>query len=372
MNETAAPKQRTVGPVSVVVCNYNGEEHLPHCLAGILSMRGEIDEVLIVDNRSSDRSLEIINEVWAAAGEAAPKLRIVALPFNDGPGPARNRGMEDAHNRWVLALDNDVVCQPDTLEKLVEAAEARRDAVVVQPRSVFADDPERVHYDGGSFHYVGLISLRNWYRPLATAEGQGAVDVDCLVSLGVLCNRDVLLKMGGYDPAYFILFEDLDLSYRLRLSGHAIVSVEDALVLHRGGTAGISYRSGPKYPHSRVHLHSRNRWLFLIKCFRLRTLLVALPGLLVYEVVWFLFSLFSGGLFAWWRGKREVNDQLEDLIEKRMKVQRNRTRGDRELLQGGPLTVTPSLKAGGLRGLVLSGLDLVLRSWWALARWAAG
>jgi len=366
---------RSIGPVSVVVCNYNGEEHLPACLAGILSLRIPADEVLVVDNCSTDRSLEVTREVWAAAGAGGghvPELRIVSLSSNDGPCPARNRGLQEARNRWVLALDNDAVCRPDTLEQLVAVAEAREDAVVIQPRSVFANEPDRVHYDGGSFHYVGLISLRNWYAPLATADGAGAVDVDCMVSLGLLCDRNALLEVGGYDEAYFILFEDLDLSYRLRLRGHAIVSMEDALVEHRGGTPGISFREGPSYPVSRVHLHSRNRWIFLLKNYRWRTLFVALPGLLVYELVWFVFSTASGGLFAWMRGKLDVLRTLGDTLRKRRQVQRGRRASDRSLLVGGPLTVTPALKRSGLRSLVLGALDLCMRTWWALARWVAG
>lgn len=361
---------RTIGPVSVVVCNYNGEEHLPACLAGILALRGAVDEVVLVDNRSTDESLAVARNTWAQAGPGAPELRIVELATNAGPCPARNRGMEEARNRWVLALDNDAVCLPDTLEQLVRVAAERADVVVVQPRSVFASEPERVHYDGGSFHYVGLISLRNWYVPLAAASGRGPVDVDCMVSLGLLCDRDALLAAGGYDAAYFILFEDLDLSYRLRLAGHAIVSMEDALVLHRGGTPGISFREGTRYPVSRVHLHSRNRWIFLVKNYRWRTLLVALPGLALYELVWFAFSVASGGFFAWVRGKAQFVATLGDTLRKRGEVQRARRKNDRELLIGGPLTVTPDLKRSGPRGLVLGMLDGVLRLWWSIARWA--
>jgi hypothetical protein len=367
---------RSIRHVSVVVCNYNGEEHLPECLAGILSLHGPVDEVLVVDNQSTDRSLEVVREVWAAAEAeregALPELRIVPMPSNDGPCPARNEGLREAKNRWVLALDNDAVCQPETLELLLSVAKAREDAVIVQPRSVFASEPERVHYDGGSFHYVGLISLRNWYAPLAAAKGAGMVDVDCMVSLGVLCDRDALLEAGGYDEAYFILFEDLDLSYRLRLAGKAIVSMEDAIVLHRGGTPGISFRDGPSYPVSRVHLHSRNRWIFLLKNYRWWTLLVALPGLLVYELVWFLFSVASGGLLAWLRGKGDFFRTLGDTLRKRRAAQRARTVSDRSLLVGGPLTVTPALKRSGVRSLVLGTVDLGMRIWWALARWVAG
>ena len=71
------------------------------------------------------------------------------------------------------------------------------------------------------------------------------VPVDCAVAVALLLDRDAVFAAGGYDESFFILFEDLDLSFRLRALGHRILSVEDAIVLHKGGTPGISFREGP-------------------------------------------------------------------------------------------------------------------------------
>ncbi len=352
---------RKVGPVSVVVVNWNGEAYLDRCLSAVAAMRGDVSEVLVVDNASTDGTLAMLER-------RHPKARVVRLPSNEGPASARNAGMRAAANRWVLALDNDAVVPEDLLEKLAKAAAEDEAAVVVQPRSVFDSDRGRVHYDGGSFHYAGVIALRNFYVPLADAVGAGTLAVDCFVAVAALVDRDRVLEAGGYDGAYFILYEDLDLSYRLRALGHRILSVEDAVVLHLGGTAGISYRKGPKYPTSRVFYHSRNRWLFLAKDYRWRTLIVALPGLLAYEIAWFGLAVVSGGTFAWFRGKLAFARLLPSLARERRAFQSRRRTRDRELLVAGPLTVTPSVGAGGFRRAFLRGLDLVLRGWWGLAR----
>jgi GT2 family glycosyltransferase len=352
---------RSVGPVSVVVVNWNGEAYLDRCLSAVEAMRGDVGEVLVVDNASTDGSLAML-------GQRHPKARVVRMASNAGPAEARNAGMRAARNRWVLALDNDAVVLEDLLEKLARAAAEDERAVVVQPRSVFESERDRVHYDGGSFHYAGLIALRNFYAPLARAEGSGTVEIDCFVAVAALVDREAVLAAGGYDGTYFILYEDLDLSYRLRALGHTILSVEDSIVLHQGGTAGLSYRKGPKYPSSRVFYHSRNRWLFLAKDYRWRTLLVALPGLLVYEVAGFGLALLSGATLAWIRGKIAFFRLLPGVARDRRVFQSERRVRDRELLVAGPLTVTPSVGAGGLRKVFLRGLDLVLRGWWGLAR----
>lgn len=347
--------------ITVAVCNYNGAEHLPPCLEALAAQTHAVDELLIVDNASTDGSEALVRERWPAA-------RWIPMGHNDGPCPARNMGLERARNEWVLLVDNDAVLAPDALAKLAAAARARPDAALLQPRSVFAGDPDVVHYDGGRFHYAGLFSLRNFSVPIARAEGRGVVDVDGAVSVVLLARRSLVLELGGFDPDYFILFEDLDLSYRLRLAGHAILSVEDALVLHRGGTGGISFRGAIEYPRRRAFFHSRNRWIYLYKCYSARTLFVAAPGLLLYELVWLVFTLRSGTFGGWLEGKRDFFAKLPGVRRRRRAIQAGRRRSDRELLVGGPLTLSAQLRGGAAERM----LDGCLRAYWTLARGLAG
>jgi len=353
-----------VGAVSAVVCNYNGAPYLTACLDALAALADPVDEIVVVDNLSTDGSLALLAERY-------PEVRVVRMGSNAGPAAARNAGMRAARNRWVLAVDNDAVVTPELLGALCAAAEAHAGCVIVQPRSVFAHERSRVHYDGGGAHYAGLVALRNFYTPLDDAEGSGTVEVDVAISVCLLVDSRTVLAAGGYDESYFILFEDLDLSYRLRLLGHRILSVEDVLVLHDAGTPGVSFREGAHYPARRVLFHSRNRWLFMLKCFRWRTLLVALPAILVYEALWLAFAARHGGLRAWLRGKLQVAGALPELARKRRAVQRGRRLPDRELLVGGPWTVTPALREGRA-GAVLGRLDAAFRAWWRLVRRFAG
>jgi GT2 family glycosyltransferase len=356
--------REALGPISVAVCNYNGAAYLDECLSAVRAMRGGVDDIVVVDNASTDASLSIL-----AARHS--DVRVVRLATNAGPCPARNAGMRAAKNRWVLALDNDAIVRPDTLDELaaaaVDAASGGASVAIVQPRSVFFVEPERVHYDGGGFHYAGLIALRNFYRPIADAEGRGVLAVDCAVAVALLVDRDLVLDAGGYDERFFILFEDLDLSYRLRLRGLAILSAESALVLHKGGTPGISFRQG-LYPGSRVLLHSQNRWMFLAKNYGARTLAVAAPGLFAYECAWLAFSVASGGFVPWLSGKRRFFRELKGLLADRRAIQSTRRVRDRALLCGGPLTITPMLTASPLKRAFLAVLDRTLRAWWWIAR----
>ncbi|MDA1264405.1 MAG: glycosyltransferase family 2 protein [Planctomycetota bacterium] len=346
-------------PVSAIVVNWNGAGYLSDCLASLRAL--DLDEVLVVDNASTDGSVALVEESF-------PEARVVQVGENGGPARARNVGMQAARNRWVLALDNDVVVPPELLDALQAAVASRPGVAVAQPRSVFATEPTRVHYDGGRLHYAGLISLEHWYQPLedvrAGDDGDAPQEMDCFVSLCCLVDRHALLELGGYDERYFILFEDLDLSHRLRIAGKTLLRVPTPVVLHDAGTPGISFREGTNYPSSRVYYHSRNRWMYLCKCSRWSTLLLALPGLCVYELAWFAFTLKQGGLGAWLRGKGAFLKDLPRSLRARRATQRTRVTRDRDLLVGGPLTLTPSLESSGARLL-----DGVLRGWWGLVRW---
>lgn len=361
MSAANLPPLPSLGPITAVVCNYNGREHLPPCLAALRLSSRKFAEVIVVDNASTDDSIELLRRDFREA-------RMVALETNDGPCAARNRGLAEARSEWVLLVDNDAVLAPDAVAKLEQAALDHPDAAVIQPRSVVASDPGIVHYDGGALHYCGLFSLRNFFAAVRDAVGTGVVEVEGCVSVVLLVRRSLLTEFGGFDPAYFILFEDLDLSMRLRMAGHKILSVEDSICHHRGGTAGISFRGKIGYPQRRAFLHSRNRWVYLFKCHQVSTLLLSSPALLLYELVWALFTLLSGTFTGYLRGKWAFLRTLGRTLRARRAVQRRRVRPDRELLVGGPLTIAPQLDTGGWKSAILAGLNAVLSMWWALIR----
>lgn len=324
--------------------------------------------MIVVDNASTDASREIVKSEF-------PEVLLVTLAKNDGPCPARNRGLEIAKTKYVFAVDCDVILRGDAIEKLLIAffnnSANHNELAVAEPRAVAEEDTALVQYDGAFFHYVGLLILRNFYIPVARAlgsepkNGSAIVEIDAFVSVALLTDRECLLSAGGFDPAFFILFEDSDLSYRLRSAGKRIVSVEDSIVIHRGGTAGTSFRAG-LYPARRVFLHSRNRWLFLVKNYQFSTLALGLPGLVIYEFAAILFAMIKISPLAYLHGKLSFFYHLPSALAARKITKRRRCVRDREFVRGGPLTLWPPLTSG--RGMLVFSkiLDGSLRFFWTL------
>lgn len=313
-------------------------------------------EVLVIDNASTDGSVALLEREFPAA-------RIIKMQKNDGPCPARNRGMEEARTPLVLALDCDIILPPNCIQKLAAAFGNNAALAVAAPRAIPEEAREFIQYDGAYFHYVGLLALRNFYVRAERADGRGTVDVDAYVSMAALVDREKLLKVGGYDPAFFILFEDSDLSYRLRSAGFRIVCIEDATVIHRGGTEGTSFRAG-LYPSRRVFLHSRNRWLFIMKNYQWFSILRGIPGLFIYEIVAILFALAKLAPIAYIHGKCSFLYYLPSALRARRSTRARQIINDREFIRGGPLTLWPPLRAGAFEAAAARALDATLQLCW--------
>jgi GT2 family glycosyltransferase len=349
------------GPVTVAVTNWNGAAFLDDCLDALLALRGKVAEILVVDNASTDDSVARIRR-------RAPAVRLIEMPANDGPCPARNRALAEAATRWVLQLDSDVIVQPDTLERLWGQTDLPG-VVAVQPRAVLSARPDVIHYDGGRLHYVGMMTLDNLLAPAEGAPSE-ASDVDAVISMALLLDREAVLAAGGYDEAFFILFEDHDLSYRLRARGLRLRRVPRAVVLHREGTPELSFRPGaPSYPARRAYLHARNRPYLVLKNYSWPALLLSWPGRCLYALAYLLFAARRGLLGSYLRGRWDLLGLVPRALRLRRELAGRRVVGDRRLLAAADLTVSPAVERSPLEARLEKVFNRMLGSWWRLARW---
>lgn len=351
--------------VSVVIVNWNGASYLPACLDGVLAQVPAPREVLVVDNHSDDGSRELVAQRY-------PHVQVIDTGANLGPGAARNRGIAAAQHDLVLCLDNDVILQPGALAALLATLRADPQAALVQARSVLAADPSVVHYDAADLHYLGLLVLHNWYRPLREAAAVSR-PVGAAVSLCFLLRKPALAGGAGFFEPMFFFFEDNDFSLRLRLRGHTVRAAADAVVWHRGGTEGLSMRGdGARYPERRTYLHSRNRWILLLTCLHWRTLLLTMPAQVAYALIHLAFAIKQRHFGAWWRGKRDLWRMWPELRARRRLVQSTRRVPDRDLLVAAPFTFNPQIARRGPGAWARAVMDACFIGYWRLVRWACG
>jgi len=350
--------------VSAIVVNWNGRDYLPACLDALLAQEPPPAEVLVVDNHSTDGSRELVAARY-------PTVRVIDTGRNAGPCHARNVGAEAAAHELCLFVDNDVVLHQGALRELLACLAADPRAAMVQARSLCGDDENVVHYDGGDLHFLGTLVLRNWYQPRSAAADPGG-PVGAAIALCFLCKRSAYREVGGFDENLFILYEDNEFSWKLRMRGHTTWASPRALCTHHGGTKGLSVRGVGEYPGRRTFLHSRNRWYVLITCMRWRTFLLTMPAQLIYGIVYAGFGVRRGHLRDWLRGKWELLKMLPQAVRARGPAQRGRTVPDRELLVAAPVTLNPGLAEKGAAAALRRGLDRFFAGYWAVVRRLCG
>lgn len=347
------------GPVSAVIVNHDGERYLAGLLRALEAQTDPPAEIVLVDDASSDGGL-------ALARRLRPDIRILSTPENVGPGSARNLGIAAARNDLVVCLDNDALPEPGCFRELLRVLALHPEAAAIQARIVDAAHPGVVRADGAELHFTGLMSLVNGGMPLSTAPGEPA-RVGSIMTTAFLVRRSALPPGPPFDDAYFFHFEDLDFGARLSLAGRILMNAPSALALHREGTEGLSFR-GQSYPVRRAYFSIRNRWYFLAKTLRLRTLLVLAPLFLLYEVAALAFVLARGWADVALAALRWNLARLGPTMEARRTLAGTRVLPDRLLLRGGPTPLHPRLFRSPAGRRFASLLDAALSAVWRVLR----
>jgi len=303
--------------VSIVVVNYNGLDTLPACLHSLAAQTYPATELLLIDNGSTDGSLELVRREF-------PQARIVANSENLGYSGAINRAAAQSRGAYITVLNMDVAVEPDWLEPLVAFLEAHPRAGAVNPQIRLADDPQTINALGQNVHVTGLGFNRLLHYPAAEADREPR-QVSGLQGAAFVIRRELFLEIGGMNDANFMYHEDVDLSWLIQLAGYDIYCVPESIIYHK-------YALGMK-PWKYYYLE-RNRWALLLCVYRRRTMLLLAPLFLLTEAMMLAYCLRSGRSF--FSAKLRAigwNWQMKHHLRRRRSwIQRWRKRGDREML----------------------------------------
>jgi GT2 family glycosyltransferase len=244
--------------VAVVIVNWNGLRFLDPCLEAVAAQTLPADRLIVVDNGSSDGSVEHLRARW-------PAVELLALEQNLGVAAGNNAGIRralEAGAEYVLLLNNDATMQPDVLARLHAALAAGGAAVwAATPKIVYRSEPGRIWSAGGEML---------WWKGLAKDRGTDQLDrgqfdrqemVDYANTCCLLVRAIAFARAGLMDEAYFMYFDDSDFCGRLQRAGGRIVYVPEALVRHdvqassRTGATGVN--------HFVVYYSIRNRPRFI-------------------------------------------------------------------------------------------------------------
>jgi GT2 family glycosyltransferase len=296
---------------SVIVVNWNGRHHLQACLDALAAQQGVDFETLVVDNGSSDGSAEFVRAQF-------PAVRVVALADNQGFAGGNNAGARQARGRHLVFLNNDTVVETGWLAALRRGADEPGFALVTS-RVVYMHDPALIDSAGDGVLQWGAAFKRfhGTRAPEAARSGEvfGVCGAACLVP------KVVFDELGGFDEAFFVSHEDVDLSYRARLLGYRCRYAADAVVRHHG-SATLGRTSAFAVFHGQRNLE----WVYL-KNSPLSILMRTMPGHLLYTAAAAGYFARMGLLGAFLRAKLAAVAGLPRVLRQRAVVQRTRRVG---------------------------------------------
>lgn len=218
------------GRVSVIVLNYNGAHLLPDCLESLLAQDPPCLEILVVDNASTDESMAVVRRY--------PKVRWEGLPTNEGLGPGYNAGAAVANGEYLFFVNNDTWFERDCARQLLKA---------FQGDDILAADPLQMDWAGSRvIHGAQRFrwGWRYWRRPIPgidpyqdfTPGRQREIPWACAGAM--LVDRKKFEALGGFDPTFFLDYEDMDLCWRGWLRGWKTLCIPSARLRHRVGASG--------------------------------------------------------------------------------------------------------------------------------------
>jgi len=302
--------------ITVITVNYNGRRHLQRCLPSLL-VTTDIDfEVIVVDNGSSDGSLEWLRDSY-------PGVRVIALDRNHGFGEANRLGVEAARGAFVAFLNNDTEVEPNWLTVLLEVLESDDEIAAVCSTLRLLDHPDVLNARGGGMSKLGYGFDRDFGFPFER-DFERHRDVLFPTAAAMLMRKEDWEWCRGFDRAFFMYHEDVDLGWRLWLLGRRVVVCGESIVYHLfGGTTKTVRGSG-----WRANLGMRHNVRTLIKNYELKNLLVALKGVLGRWVRHRQFNQ-AIGVLSW------NLMHLPGTLRQRRWIQKSRVRSDRELFDRG-------------------------------------
>jgi GT2 family glycosyltransferase len=236
--------------VTVVILNWNGRNWLEQFLPSVRSTTYTECDILIIDNGSTDGSVEFIQTHF-------PDFRIVSLDRNYGFAQGNNLGVAHVNTPYYVLLNSDVEVTPGWLEPLVELMETDSRIAAVQPDVLSWAEKDRFEYAGASGGFIDRFGYPfcrgRLFDQTEKDEGQYPDSREIFWATGAcsLIRKSVSDRIGLFEPAFFAHMEEIDFCWRARNYDYRILVQPESKVYHVGG--GTLDKANPRKTFLNVH-----------------------------------------------------------------------------------------------------------------------
>lgn len=283
-----SPQHDTLPLVSIILVNWNGKEDILECLESLQKLDYPNYEIIIVDNGSTDGSPQIIKESF-------PWTVLIQNDKNLGFAEANNVGARAAQGRYIFLLNSDTVVDRQTLSEMVKVMLKDNSVGSCAPKVLFYHHRDIIESTGGCIDNVGFC----YARPLAPQVDRGQFErhEEVFMASGgfALVKRNIVDKVGLFDPTLFFGYEELELGFKVRECGYKAVYVPTSKVYHkRHRSYSCTFTVQPT--SFKMYRNARNRVKLIMKYFPLSFLAKNLPLILLSIVYWDLWLWRKSGI----------------------------------------------------------------------------
>lgn len=232
--------------VSVVTPNYNGERFLRTFLESLNDDSEYIGEVIIIDNASSDASLDYLKN-----NEFNFPLVLVENIENLGFAPAVNQGIRKAKNELIFSINNDTEVKKGSIKALIDLITSSDDIFSVQAKMLQYNNKNLIDDVGDEYNLLAWTKKTGENHP--SSDYEEVVEIFSSCAGAAMYRKSILKELGVFDDNFFAYMEDVDLAIRSRINGYRNLLCPNAIVYHIG-----SATSGSRYNEFKVKLAARN------------------------------------------------------------------------------------------------------------------
>ncbi|MDW7726665.1 MAG: glycosyltransferase family 2 protein [Candidatus Methanoperedens sp.] len=269
--------------VTIIILNWNGKKDTVECLESLKHITYPNYEILLVDNGSTDGSVEYFRERY-------PDIEIIENEKNMGYAEGNNVGIRKAMKNgadYVLLLNNDTVVDPEFLDELVKVAESDPGIGFAGPKVYYYDYNQKkdvINFAGGKLDMWKGKTYHIGLNEVDSGQYDEIKEVDYVEGSCLLLRKDVINEIGLLDPVYFAYWEENDLCMRGNKAGYISIFVPKAKIWHK-----ISASNTNK---NKIYYLTRNKFWFIKRY-------ATWNQHLLFLLYFFIFQLwFTGGIIA--------------------------------------------------------------------------
>lgn len=300
--------------VSIIIVNWNGKKFIEKCLNGLRKQTYKDFSIILVDNGSDDGSLKLVQKKY-------PEVETIALDENLGFATANNIAIKSVQTKYVALLNNDAVPHPEWIEYLMKALQENPEAGFAASKMLFYHNPKIIDRAGDVYTTAGTALLCGRGQSADGYISQKLVFGACAGA--ALYRKRMFDDIGLFDEDFFLLYEDVDLSFRAQLRGYKCIYVPDAVVYHKASSS-----IGNDTPISVYYSHRNLEWVY-IHNMPASLIKRTFASHIIYDIAAFFFFTTRGRAAEFIKAKWHALKGLNRALKKRRRVQNNKKVADK-------------------------------------------